>query len=178
MGLTAGVQATGLMDINVPAGDDSSMAIAAKIGYEMKDTFAVSIAGSQVGENDNGFGAGFNVFGAQSKLYTEAWWNYGYITRPETTAINLTASTSEELTYVGLGLYVTQATSTDFLTVGGNATDAEMMEVTLEASKSFGPLDASLVYIMTDANDQNLKNADADSGESYSTVQAYLTYNF
>jgi len=157
--------------------DSSNTAFAVMAGYEMKDVFAVSAAFSQTGDDtDNGMGAGANLAATgQSKLYTEAWWNYGYITQNDTTAFNVTASTPEALTWVELGLYLTQSTSTDGL---GAGIDTEMTEVTVSASKSFGPLDASLVYIMTDANDQNLQTAAADSGDSYNTVQAYLSYNF
>ena len=175
MGLLLGAQFTGIQAKGINAGDDANTAFAAMAGYEVKDLVTLSAAFSQTGTNDNGIGVGGNVFGTgQSKLYTEAWWNYAYITRTDTTAINVTAKTPEELTYAALGLYLTQAT------VGENGTGVDpkqdMMEVTLEASKSFGPLDASLLYILTDAEDQNL-DANGD-GQSYSTVQAYLTYNF
>ncbi|WP_345976514.1 hypothetical protein [Sulfurimonas sp. HSL3-7] len=167
MGLSVGAQVAGI-DANVATGDSSNIAYAGKVGYEMKDTFAVSVAGSQIGENDNGIGAGFNVFGAQSKLYTEAWWNFTYVARPDTTTVNVTATTPEELTYVALGVYATQATVGDN---GGAATEVDMSEVTLEVAKSFGPLDAGLYYIFTDAEDQN-------NGDAYGSAQVYLTYNF
>ncbi|MCJ7766129.1 MAG: hypothetical protein MUP09_09355 [Thiovulaceae bacterium] len=169
MGLSVGAQVAGFDSKTTTTGDSSNMALAAKVGYEMKDTFAVSVAGSQIGENDNGIGAGFNLFGAQSKLYTEAWWNFAYVARPDTTTINVAATTPEELTYVALGVYVTQAT------VGENGTGADqkqdMSEVTLGVAKSFGPLDAGLYYVVTDAEDQN-------NGDSYGSAQVYLTYNF
>jgi hypothetical protein len=169
MGLSLGGQFTGLEAKSVAGGDKSNAAFAAKVAYEMKETFAVSVAGSQTGENDNGIGAGSNVFGAQTKLYTEAWWNFTYVTRPDTMTINVTATTPEELTYVALGIYATQAT------VGENGTGADqnqyMSEITLEVAKSFGALDAGLYYIFTDAEDQN-------NGDAYNSVQIYLTYNF
>ena len=177
-GLLIGGQFAGIDAKRVAVGDSGNTAVSAMAGYEVKDIVTVSAAFSQIGTNDNGIGAGFNVFGAQSKLYTEAWWNYGYITRADTTAINVTAKTPEELTYVALGLYLTQAT------VGANGAAVDfkddMMEVTLEASKSFGPLDAALLFIMTDAEDQNIDvTAPAGTaGDSYNTLQAYLTYNF
>jgi hypothetical protein len=168
MGLSVGAQIAGIKATGVTVGDDANTAFAGKVGYEMKDTFAVSVAGSQTGENDNGIGAGFNVFGVQSKLYTEAWWNYGYITRADTTAINVTATTPEALTWVALGLYATQTTTTDGVAAG---TDLEMTDITVTASKSVGPLDVTLAVISTEADDQN-------AGDSYLTAQAYLTYNF
>ena len=194
-GLSLGAQFTGIEDKTVATGDDTNMAYAAKIGYEMKDVFAISAAGSQTGENDNGMGAGFNYFGAQSKLYTEAWWNFGYVGLPDTTTINVTATIPEELTYVALGVYATQTSTKDGLTVydatGANpvVSDLKMSEVTLEVAKSFGNLDAGIYYIFTNAEDQNAKTIDigtpadpdvvqTEKGNSYSSVQVYLTYNF
>ena len=159
--------------------DSSNTAWAVMAGYEMKDSFKISVAYSQTGEDkDNSVGAGMNLAGSgQSKLYTSAWWNSQIVATVDTSAINFTATTPEELTYVGLGLYVTQ------VTVGENGTgadkNADLLEVTLEASKSFGPLDTSLVYILTDQEGVNLSTAgDATTGQSFNTVQAYLTYNF
>lgn len=168
MGLSLGGQFTGIEDKTATTGDKSNTAFAGKVAYEMKETFAVSLAGSQTGKNDNNLGAGFNVFGAQSKLYTEAWWNFTYVGRPDTTTINVTATTPEELTYVALGVYATQASVGDN---GGVAAEVDMSEVTLEVAKSFGPLDAGLYYIFTDADDQN-------NGDAYNSIQAYFTYNF
>jgi len=189
MGLTAGVQftgidysATGLNEIVLGSGtlaeDSSNTAVAVKVGYEMADVFAVSGAFSQTGNDDtNALGAGGNLAAyGQSKLYTEAWWNYGYITANDTSAFNVTVSLPEALTWVALDFFYTQSTSKDGITAG---TDTEMKEATLAASKSFGPLDTSLAYTYTDANDQNLADAAiADSGEGYGNIQVYLTYNF
>jgi len=174
-GIQVGAQFTGTSE-TAALSNESNTALAAKIGYEMKDTFTISAAFSQTGDKATTTAVGANLGGSgQSKLYTEAWWNYGHITRTDTTAINVTATTPESLTWAALGLYVTQATTKDGIAAG---TDATFLEATLSASKSFGPLDTSLVYVMTDANDANLETAAADSGKSYNTVQAYLTYNF
>jgi len=167
-GLQVGAQYTGISvtDAVAATGDQSNDAFAVMAGYEMKDVFTVKAAYSQTGKNDNNIGAGANLAASgQSKLYTEAWWNYGYVTMRDTSAINVTATTPEALTWVSLGLYATQSTTN---TAGP---DLEMTEITVSASKSFGPLDASLVYINTNADDQNL-------GDGYNTVQAYLTYSF
>jgi hypothetical protein len=80
----------------------------------------------------------------------------------------VTVTTPEELTYVALGVYATQASVGDNGVAGAGV---DMNEVTLEAAKSFGPLDAGLYYIYTDADDQN-------AGDAYSSVQAYFTLNF
>jgi len=168
IGIDVGAQYTGTQE-TAALSDESNSAFAVKAGYEMKDVFAVSAAFSQTGDKATATQTGANLDGyGQSKLYTEAWWNYGYITMTDTTAFNVTATTPEALTWVSLGLYLTQSSTTDGIAPG---TDLDMTEVTLSASKSFGPLDASLVYINTNADDQN-------NGDGSNTVQAYLTYNF
>ncbi len=55
------------------------------------------------------------------------------------------------------------------------ASTHEMTEVAVTASKSFGPLDATLAYVSTDAKDLNIVNGNA---KQFNTVQAYLTLNF
>ena len=175
-GVLAGVQYTAAkLHLNNPIAaaktDVDATAFAGMIGYAMEETFTAKIAYSQVGK-DHGWGGNLTASG-QSKLYTEAWWNYGYITRKDTSAMNFTVETDAAVTMADLGLYVTQATTKDGLAPGK---DAKMLEATLSASKSFGPLDTSLVYILTDADDQNLD--DNGDGQSYNTIQAYLTYNF
>jgi hypothetical protein len=169
-GLSFGFQYTGI-DYDkalTTTVDSSNTAFAVKAGYEIKDTIAVSVAYSQTGKDDDtSMGAGANLStGAQSKLYTEAWWYYGKITQNDTTAMNLTVTAP--VSGIDLGLYATQATAKDGIAVG---TDDEFLEVTLEAAKSFGPLDAGVYYIHTDSDSDN-------SGDTYGTAQVYLTYNF
>ncbi len=183
MGLTLGAQFTG-MSIKNGAMDStltssSNTAFAAKVGYVMKDKFSISGAFSQTGnDKDNNFGAGMNLAAyGQSKLYTEAWWNYGYITRNDTMSYNVTATTSQKLTWAQLGIYFTQSASKDAFTGAQGVEDLKMTEVTAEAAKSFGPLDVGLYYIMTKADDLNQQKA-VKKGDAYNTVQAYLTYNF
>jgi len=162
-GLSVGVQYASMATKGMLEGSDDSSAFAAKVGYEA-EKFSVSAAFSQTDEKGTlqianvATGAGG---GAASKLYTEAWWNFGYVGAADTTAMNLTAT--YDAGFAGLGAYVTTA-STDKA-----ATD--MMEVTLEATKSFDAIDAGLYYILTDADLDN-------GGDAYNTVQVYLTYNF
>ena len=52
-----------------------------------------------------------------------------------------------------------------------DTTDVDMDEITVTAGRSFGAFDTSLAYVYTDADDQN-------DGDSYNTLQVYLTYNF
>jgi len=167
-GLSLGAQYTGMSDTDQLTGDSNS-AFAVMAGYEMKDAFAASVAYSQTGDTETGLNVGGNLAASgQSKLYTEAWWNYGYITKHDTSAFNVTVTTPEALTWVELGLFVTKSTSNEYMTDGS---DLEMTEMTVTASKSFGPLDATLAIFSTEADDQN-------DGDAYTSLQAYLTYNF
>jgi hypothetical protein len=52
--------------------------------------------------------------------------------------------------------------------VDNDAANDGMDEVAITASKSFGPLDATLAYI----------NTDFDSSSDVNTLQVYLTLNF
>ncbi|AFV96569.1 MULTISPECIES: porin [unclassified Sulfuricurvum] len=143
-----------------------SSAFAVKLGYEGVENLKVSVAYSDA-DNDGTLKianvATNNLSAAQSKLYTEAWWNYGYVGAPGAESVNVTAEYNAGV--AKLGAYYT---SVDNDIVGSTK---NVDEVTLTASKSFGPLDATLAYISTDADDQN-------SGSDYNTVQAYLTLNF
>jgi hypothetical protein len=154
-GFVAGLQYTGA---DWYASDTTGTAYAAKLGYEMADTFAISAAYSSV---DDEASAGANLAGSQSKLYTEAWWYYGIITLADTTAFNVTATVP--VAGYDLGIYYTQAA------VG--ADDADFSEATFEVAKAFGSLDVGLYYIYTKYDVDN-------DGDAYNTLQAYLTYNF
>ncbi|MBU0721838.1 hypothetical protein KJ877_10880, partial [bacterium] len=155
-GLTAGAQYT---QSDWYASDTTGKAGAVKLGYEVESAFAASVAYSKVGE---AAGAGANLAGSQSKLYTEAWWYYGVISQASTEAYNVTV-TAPVADLFDAGVYFTKAT------VG--TADADFTEATFEAAKSFGPLDAGLYYIFTDSDMDN-------GGDAYNTLQVYLTYNF
>ena len=153
-------------------GADTQSAYALKVGYAMEDTFAVSAAFSQVDDKQGMANVGANYAGSQSKLYTEAWWYYGMVSKPDTQSFNVTATTA--LAGIDLGLYYTQATTNK----GFSATkDSDFAEATFEVAKSFGPLDAGLYYIYTKSDLDNQKSA-TETGDAYNTVQVYLTYNF
>ncbi len=163
-GLTAGIQ---YANIDPDAsGADTSSAIALKLGYTVENGLKLAAAYSTTDED----GAvpiantATGLIGAQSKLYTEAWWNYGYVGRPDTDTFMISAEYNME----DVADFYAQYTNSDG---GRKAGNVDMSEFTLTASKSFGSLDTTLAYIYTDADDQN--NAD-----SYNTIQVYLTYNF
>ncbi len=161
----------------VPALDANSV-YALMAGYST-DMFTVKGAFSSV-DDGAGVGAGWNTATSTgaSKLYTEAWWNYGYVSRVDTTAFNISATAT--LAGINLGAYYTNATQKDGLTVtsgsGFTATtkteDLDMSELTVTAGVTLlGALDVTLAYINTTADDQN-------DGDAYNMVQGYITLNF
>jgi len=157
-GLTVGAQYANL-DLDA-AGAPTGSIWAVKAGYEMNG-LSISAAYSSTDED---MGAGFNTATSTgaSKIYTEAWWNYGYVTSADVDAYNITLEYSMK-DVVDLGAYLTGA-SQDF-------SDADMMELALTASKSFGNLDTTLAYVYADIDGVN-------DNDAVNTVQVYLTYNF
>jgi hypothetical protein len=146
-----------------------SDAMAVMLGYEMKDVATVKLAYSKIGKDHSaGQNTATNFVGgtAQSKLYTEAWWNYGKITQADTTSYNLTV-TSPVQGMFDLGLFYTNA---DQSAAKG---DNDLSEITVTAGKTFGPLTATLAYINAD-----VATAAVGDDETSQTVQAYLTLNF
>lgn len=179
-GILAGAQYTGTNYTKSKflsiAQDSSNNAYAVMLGYEKKDVVTAKVSYSQTGEEKDStiaLGAGSNLAGSQSKLYTEAWWYYGKITKADTSAFNITVTAP--VAEYNLGIYYTQAT------IGKNgsntATEKDFAEATFEVARSFGPLDTGLYYIYTKSDDDNIKTGNT-KGDAYNTVQLYLTYNF
>lgn len=139
----------------------SNSAFALKVGYEIKDTFSVAASYSQTGQDDasskNLSGAGY------SKLYTESWWT-AIAGNQDTQTMNLTL-TAPVADYFDAAAYIVSASD-------DTAIQNELFEATFEASKSFGKLDALLVYVYTDA-DTAAANTDA-----VNTIIVNLAYNF
>ncbi|MDQ1263505.1 MAG: hypothetical protein QG559_506 [Campylobacterota bacterium] len=151
----------------IPEAKETS-AWAAMIGYEMKDTATFKVAYSDVDDKGvlgvaNTATGSVATLGGQSKLYTEMWWNYGYVSAVGAESYALSAETKLAQIDFLLGYY-----NADINTA---ATDVEMTEIALVASKSFGPLDTSLALIYGDREESanDIKTAD---------IQVYLTYNF
>jgi len=175
-GLTLGAQYANIGpkgDLKTLGVTEDSSAYAFKVGYEGIQNLKVSAAYSDADEDGTlkiANVATNNLSGAQSKLYTEAWWNYGYVGAPGAESVNVTAEYNAG--FAKLGAYYTNVsidnTNAQVVT---KADGTDMTEVTLTASKSFGPLDTTLAYVSTDADDQN-------NGSQYNSVQAYLTLNF
>ena len=160
-GLKAGAQ---YAFIDVDGVSDDASGFALKLGYAMDnlklcaaysstdDEGPVRIANTATGLSAN----------SQSKLYTEAWWNYGYVSANDVDAYMLKGAYNVE----DIANFTAQYTAAD---AGKKSMVKDLTEFALTASKSFGNLDTTLAYIYTDADDQ---------GDSYNTVQLYLTYNF
>jgi len=155
-GILAGAQYTAI-DL---VGSKASDAVSVMVGYEIKDTVVAKVSYSKVGEDAN---AGFNLSGSgMSKLYTESWFTF-IAAQQDTTAYNLTVE-APVADIVDLGLYYTYANQEK--TTGAS----DLSELTLTASKSFGPLDTSIAYVNTVAGNQD--------NDAVNTIQAFLTYNY
>ncbi len=157
-GVLLGAQYTGIGEINGVPTSKSSDAFAVMAGYEMKDTFTAKVSYSQTGQG----AAGFNLAGSgQSKLYTEAWWNYGKVTQADTTAYNVTVE-APITDILDLGLYYTSANHNAENSAG------DLQEITLSATRTFGSLDTSFV----------LSSITRDNLNRYDQIQVYLTLNY
>lgn len=168
-GLVVGLQGAGLdMDDKVEI-SGTSRGYAAKLGYVGIDHLTLTTAVSQTAKGGSSnyqianLGTG-GKGGAQTKLYTEAWWNFGYVGRAGVTAYNATALyTIPDV--IDFGLFYT---ASEQKTANG---DNDMNEITGTVAKSFGHLDTSLAYIYAKAKDFN-------DNQWYTTLQVYLTYHF
>jgi len=152
------------------------------LGYTHRDIFTAKVSYTKVGDdNTNQTGVGKNLAGNESRLYTEAWWAYGVITRNDTQAYNLSLKYSPK-DYV-MGLYYTQATNRNGFATGTNyESDADLTEVTLELSreldfKDYGNADLGFFYVYTEYANDNQPDI-TQKGKPYSSVHLNLIYNF
>jgi len=147
----------------------SDSVYALMLGYNLKDIVTVKGAYSKVNKGGDLGYAGFNTATrkttAQSKLYTEAYWNYGKVTKTDTASYMLSA----EATVATVDL-MAQYTSANDKSTANN----DMKEFALTAGKSFGPLDTTLAYVYSD----NKTPTVTTDKEKISSIQAYLTLNF
>jgi len=143
-------------------GDDNSdgSAYAVKLGYSYEG-YAISAAYSSVDEMTGTSAAlGFkNLGNDQSKLYTEAWWNFDHVAESDTDSLNVTATYSLD-GIADLGLFYTNA---------DHATAPDMSEIAVTAGKDLGNLNLSLAYINTDID---------GAADTQNDVQVYATYAF
>lgn len=139
---------------------NDSSAYALKVAYTGVKNLNVSAAYSDT-DKKGGLKLQNVAASGQSKLYTESYWSYGFVGAPDATSMNLTAEYTAE-NVAKFGAYYTSVNN------GAAASAGDLDELAITATKSFGPLDATLAYINTEAN----------AVSSYNTVQAYLTLNF
>ena len=99
--------------------------------------------------------------GSKSPLYTEAWWNWGYVGSADTTSYALKGEAT--LSDIYLGAYVTQTSNA--------TTNVDTIDTTLSANTNIGALNLMAVYIY-------IKRDDYNNANGYNTLQGYLTYNF
>ncbi len=138
------------------AGSKTGSGYAAKIGYNYEG-LGLSAAYSDM---DKDLLTAANLGGTQSKLYTEAWWNYGKVSSPNTTAFNVTA-TYDVPEIASLGVYYTDADKD-----GGNTGD--LKEIAVTAGKDLGNLNITAAYV----------NAEVDGADATNDIQVYATYKF
>jgi len=174
-GLKIGAQYADLNPKGLLGHTSNSNGYAGKLAYEGVENLKVSVAGSKT--NRDGVlkianTATNNLGAAQSKLYTEAYMNYGYVGAPGARAYALAAE--YKLGNIAtLGAQYTNAiVRPTYATV-----DDKLQEATLTATKAFGPLNATLAYYSTKATFQNVKTVGAE-GSRYDTVLAMLKLNF
>jgi ureidoglycolate hydrolase len=150
---------------------DTASTYALMLGYEMKDVATIKVAYSD--SNDKGALTAANTAtnSGQSKLYTEAWWNYGKVTQHDTDsfAVIVTGKVAD----VDLLAQYTYADQESKIVAGTETQNNDLSEFTVTAGKSFGPLDATLAYVYADVEDN-----DSATDDKSSTIQAYLTLNF
>ena len=153
-GVTVGAQYAMAM---ADKGDDSSI-MAAKVAYDANGISAYAAFSQADEDGQDGF-TNYAGYGG-SKVYTEAWWNFGYITKPGAQAIALGASS----TFSGVDMTAQYTTVTN----DSNLDADEMNEITLTATKKVGPVDATVALI----------NTQSDTDIDGNTIQAYLTVPF
>ena len=153
-----------------PLTDSETTGYSVMVGYAMKDVATFKAAYSSI-DDDGISGLGNTATTtAQSKLYTEMWWNYGAVSAVGADSYSITAEATVAEIDLLVGYYKTDA---DPKGAGNNWDDTE---IALVASKSYGSLDTS-VAIIHDEFDQEGGFVTGDL-ESATHLQIYLTYNF
>jgi len=171
-------------------GDYESSAYAAKIGYEIgafnlwaayssvDDGGLVSIANTATMVGGAGWGGGAE----QSKLYTEAWWNYGFVGLPgaDSFAVSGSYKVNNSLNLTAQYTAVADALMTlPTLLAGEDNYSMDMNELTLLAETSYYGVDVAIAYIYSDytTNSTDVELATAGTFDNNS-LQAYITYKF
>jgi hypothetical protein len=154
--VSVGLQYSKISPKGVVAGKDDTTAFAGKLGYTAND---LTLTGAYSEVDDKGLvymgnTATGGAHAGQSKLYTEAWWNYGFVGQ---------AGAKSGMISAALGDYTAQYTTVS------NDNNLEMDEITLTATKKVGPVEATVALINTSTDDNSLDG---------NAIQAYLTVPF
>jgi len=139
-------------------GSSDSQLVAGKIGYDV-DNISAYVAYSDADDKGKYNFANYGGFGG-SKAYTEAWWNFGFVTEPDASTVATGIAYDMGNAKVGV-----QYTSVD----SGDNGNGDMAELTLTADTNIKGIDTSFAYINTDADDKGIDG---------NTVQVYLTLPF
>ncbi len=156
--LTVGGQYSQISPKGVVDGADDTKAFAVKAGYNVA---GIDLAGAYSQVDDKGLvymgnTATSGAHGGQSKLYTEAWWNYGYVGQAGAKTAMVSASMDN---------FTAQYTTV----TNDNGANLEMDEITLTATAKMGPVDATVALINTSSDNTAIDG---------NAVQAYLTAPF
>jgi len=143
------------------SGANDTAAYALKAGYSMgaaKAHIAYSNRNNASGIDISNIATGHGG-ASESRLYTEAFWNYGFVGSQGAETIAIGGSYDLGAAQVGLS----------HTSVDTGSFNNDMKETALTASTKVGPVNATVAYINT--------HAQAVSGD-IDTVQAYLTVPF
>lgn len=171
-----------------------SSAFAVKLGYELDaislwaaysqvdDEGLVSISNTATMLSGAGWGGASGYPSGQSKLYTEAWWNYGFVGTPGASAFAVAAGykLSDAWKFTAQYTAVADAENTMIVALADvPVATTDMNEFTVVAETSVYGLDVALAYIYSDfaVDSLDAEYADANSYDNNS-LQAYITYNF
>jgi hypothetical protein len=143
---------------------DTGSGFGVKLGYNYEG-IGLSAAYSSM---DDTLTTAANLGGTQSKLYTEAWWNYGQVSQADTDAFNVSATYGLE-GIADLGVYYTNADH-------GKDDNKDLTEIAVTAGTDLGNLNLSAAYIYGDFDgDVDAAGEDVDAT---SDIQVYATYKF
>jgi hypothetical protein len=157
-GFSVGLQYANIMPKSAIDDMDDTKATALKVGYKVSD-IDISAAYSKVSDEGLVYMGNTATAGAhagQSKLYTEAWWNYGFVGQAGAESMALIA---------GYDNYTAQYTTVK----NDNSAELEMDEITLTATTKIGGVDATLALINASSDDETIDG---------NTIQVYLTAPF
>ncbi|HHH36988.1 MAG TPA: hypothetical protein ENK77_00035 [Epsilonproteobacteria bacterium] len=146
------------------------------------DGGVVSVSNTATMLSGAGWGGASGYPSGQSKLYTEAWWNYGFVGLPGAETITAAGSYKVNDSVKLTAQYTSEKDALNTLMALDPeipAATMDMDEFTFIVDTSFYGLDVSLVYIYSDFTTDSLDAEYAAAGTfDNNTLQAYITYNF